>query len=300
MNDSIAKTLRCAPSARIAEVRNGESVLRCPTTRRGPTSYAGTALRVVPPPAAGGGSVERRQRQRFGEVGAGEQAGVAGVAGPRAVPRAPHVVGPAGDPAAVEPGPQGRGHGRGQRPPGELVGPGPAQQHRPPGHRPGQQHRVEGRVVGGVVAVAAGVLDVLHHDGRRVEVERGGDRVPQRRGCPGCARRRGRRPSVHTASPALGAIEAWARNGREYDASTAPGPGPGAPSSSRTGDLLVGPGPQPGRQVVGVGQQVVLVPRRRPDGAARAPGRRRPRARRPRRGTSRRAPASPPAPFLRR
>ena len=41
--------------------------------------------------------------------------------------------------------------------------------------------------------------------------------------------------SVHTARPALGAMEAWARNGREYDASTTPGPGPGAPSSSRTG-----------------------------------------------------------------
>ena len=46
-----------ATPARIAEVRSGESVLRWPTTRRGPTSYAGRALRVVPPPAAGGGSV---------------------------------------------------------------------------------------------------------------------------------------------------------------------------------------------------------------------------------------------------
>ena len=58
MKDSIANTLRCAPSARIAEVRSGESVLRWPVIRRGPTSYAGTALRVVPPPPASGGSVE--------------------------------------------------------------------------------------------------------------------------------------------------------------------------------------------------------------------------------------------------
>ena len=45
----------------------------------------------------------------------------------------------------------------------------PPHLHRPPGHRTGEQHRVEGRVVGGVVAVAAGVLDVLDRDvsGRR-------------------------------------------------------------------------------------------------------------------------------------
>ena len=41
--------------------------------------------------------------------------------------------------------------------------------------------------------------------------------------------------SSQTASPALGAIEAWTRNGREYDASTSVVPEPGAPASSRTG-----------------------------------------------------------------
>ena len=104
--------------------------------------------------------------------------------------------------------------------PSQLVGAGPAQQHRAARDRAGEQHRVEGGVVGAVVAVAAGVLDVLDHDVARVAGRERAAIASRSREMPWLwstrhvhAVRRSQR-----ATPQLGAIEAWARNGREYDA----------------------------------------------------------------------------------
>ena len=88
--------------------------------------------------------------------------------------------------------------------------------HRPALHRARQQRRLQGHVVGAVLAVAAGALDVLDDDALRRQARRS---APGRHaGCrrPGCASRRARLPSDHCAMAQEGAIDACAMNGREY------------------------------------------------------------------------------------
>ncbi len=175
----MAKTLRNAPSERIAEVRSGASVTRCPVTRSGPRRYPGTALRRLPWPPAAGGSTAGGSGRPPATVGGGQQPGLPGVPGPGGVPLAAHLVAPAVDPSVDQPGRHGGRHGRRERRPGELVGPRPAHEHRPARALPGEQDGVEGGVVGAVVAIAAGVLDVLDDDHGGVEPERLGDGVAQ-------------------------------------------------------------------------------------------------------------------------
>ena len=240
--------------------------LRWPTTRRGPTSYAGTALRVVPPPAAGGGSVAGGSGVGCGEVGAGEQAGRAGVS--RAARCAPWLHTswrPAGDPAAVERRPQSVAVIAGASGP-QVSSSGRVQRSSTgrPGTARASSDGVEGRVVGGVVAVAAGVLDVLHRDRRR-----SGGRGPRRsrraaRGCPGCGAARARRRRPHRAMAALGRDRGVGQERlgvRRLDDAR-----PGARSALLVEDrhLLVRARAQPGGQVVLVGQRLALRPTGRP------------------------------------
>ncbi len=56
MNDSMANTLRCAPSERNEDVLIGMSSSRCRVTCRSGMSYPGTALRVDPIAPVGGPS----------------------------------------------------------------------------------------------------------------------------------------------------------------------------------------------------------------------------------------------------
>ena len=122
------------------------------------------------------------------EVGGGEQAGRAGVAGPRGVALAPDVVATS---RAIRPARRAAPRRRptSPEPNGAQVSSScrvHCTLHRPAGHGPRQQHGVERRVVGGVVAVAAGVLDVLDADGAP---RPGRGRRRSRRaagGCPGC------------------------------------------------------------------------------------------------------------------
>ncbi len=108
-----------------------------------------------------------------------QQPGLAGVPRTRGVALAPHVVRPALDPAVDQARRDRRGHRRGERTPRQLVAARPPQQHRATGDGACQEDGVEGRVVGGVVAVAPGVLDVLDAHGGRVQRQGGGDRPTQ-------------------------------------------------------------------------------------------------------------------------
>ena len=58
MNDSIANTLKWAPSERMADVRIGIDSSRWVATRGDPSVYGGTALRPLPSPDASGGSTD--------------------------------------------------------------------------------------------------------------------------------------------------------------------------------------------------------------------------------------------------
>ena len=88
------------------------------------------------------------------------------VAGPGSVAVAPQLIGPVGDrPVLVDAGFDVGEHGRAERLPGQLVGAAPERPYVPAGNPHRQQRGVHGNVVCGIVAVAAGALDVLHDDG---------------------------------------------------------------------------------------------------------------------------------------
>ena len=120
-------------------------------------------------------------------------------------------------PPRVEVGLDLDGHGGAHRRPGELVLARPLHAHGTPAGRARQQHRVERHVVGAVVAVAAGALDVLHDDALRRQ------RTGEARGRRADCRRPGSATTtctlvapVHCAIAQEGAIEACAMKGRVY------------------------------------------------------------------------------------
>ena len=110
-----------------------------------------------------------RRGERSGPVPGGKQGGVSGrAARPGAVRMAARLVPPAQDGAGgVQFGAAGNDHRRSERLPAVLVRARPLDQHRPLRHRQGEQGGVQPDVVGAVVAVAAGPVDVDHPDALR-------------------------------------------------------------------------------------------------------------------------------------
>ena len=155
-------------------------------------------------------------------------------------------------------------HGRAHRRPGKLVLARPLHAHRAPAGGARQQHRIEGHVVGAVVAVAAGALDVLDDDVLLRQRQR--QATGRRAGCrrPGSATRRARLSApVHCAIAQEGAIEAWAMKGREYCRRMVRGDLRGRRRLPLVdGRGLDGLALEPGGEVGLVGQAVAGAPRR--------------------------------------
>ena len=123
-------------------------------------------------------AVARRGRgERGGAVPGGKQGGVPGrAARPGAVRVAAHLVPPAQDSTVgVQFGAAGNDHRGSKRLPAVLVRARPLDQHWPLRHRHGEQGGVQRDVVGAVVAVAAGPVDVDHPDARRRPLQRLGE-----------------------------------------------------------------------------------------------------------------------------
>ena len=122
----------------------------------------------------------RRQHRDAGAVGVGQQAHARCVAGPSRVAVRPQVVGPVGDrPALVDARGDVADHGRAERFPGELVGAAPLHPHMAALRVRCEQRGIHRRVVGRIVAVAAGPLHVVDHDRLGRQIQRHGDGVAQ-------------------------------------------------------------------------------------------------------------------------
>ena len=124
----------------------------------------GIALRAA---AADEGRVDRDQRrERFLQMGGGEQRRGLGAARACAVAIAGDVVFPIHDVAVgVESGFEVHGHRRAERCPSQLLRARPLQAHRAARYGAREQRRVVGDVVCAIVAVAAGAFGVMHDDG---------------------------------------------------------------------------------------------------------------------------------------
>ena len=104
-------------------------------------------------------------REGFFELARGKERRAIVAAGPRDMAVAPDRVAPADDLAgAVEIGLDLDRHRGAEGRAGKLVGARPLHAHRPALRRAGEEHGVERDVVGAVVAVAAGALDMLDDD----------------------------------------------------------------------------------------------------------------------------------------